>query len=104
MLQNEPRMKIKIDEKRLSKYCSENHIKKLSFFGSVLTDKFNETSDVDALVEFEKDYVPGLLGMNRMERELSALIERKVDLHTKEELSKHFRESVVREAEVKYGA
>lgn len=97
-------MKVDVDEKKISQFCKANHIKKLSFFGSVLTEKFTEESDIDVLVEFEKKSVPGMLTMIRLERELTDLIERKVDLRTKEELSRYFRDSVVKEAEVKYSA
>jgi len=31
--------------------CNENKVKRLFVFGSVLTDRFNETSDVDMLVD-----------------------------------------------------
>ena len=76
------------DQNRVSAFCKENGIKKLSFFGSVLIDKFTDESDVDILVEFFEDSIPGLLGIARMERELSKIIGRKADLRTKEDLSK----------------
>jgi hypothetical protein len=48
---------------------------------------------------------PGLLGLARIELELSALVGgRKVDLRTPEDLSRHFREEVSRMAEVQYAA
>jgi predicted nucleotidyltransferase len=60
-------------------------------------------SDIDVLVEFERGRTPGLLGMARMERELSALLgKRKVDLRTPEDLSRYFRQKVLDEAEVQY--
>jgi len=47
--------------------------------------------------------LPGLLGIARMERELSAILEgRKIDLRTAEDLSRYFRDDVLREAEVQY--
>lgn len=97
-------MIIKIDEKKLEQFCKENGIRKLSFFGSVLTDNFDNESDIDILVEFNEDAIPGFLGLAKQERELSEIIGRKVDLRTKEDISKYFRDSVVKEAEVKYGA
>lgn len=97
-------MIIKLDEKKIEQFCKENGIKKLSFFGSVLTNNFDNESDIDILVEFNEGAIPGFLGLARMERELSEIIGRKVDLRTKEDLSKYFRDSVVKEAEVKYGA
>ncbi len=96
-------MDIKIDEKKIKQFCQDNGIKKLSFFGSVLTDQYTDISDIDVLVEFNVDSIPGFLGLARMERELSKILGRKVDLRTKEDLSKYFRDTVVQEAKVKYG-
>jgi predicted nucleotidyltransferase len=95
--------KIKYSKEALRKFCIQNHIKKLSFFGSVLTDQFTDESDVDILVEFEEDQTPGLLGFAGMEIELTEIVGRKVDLRTPEELSKYFRDDVVKEAQVRYG-
>ena len=58
-------------------------------------------SDVDVLVEFEPGHVPGFALVN-LEDELSALVGRKVDLHTPGSLSKYFRDRVVREAQDQY--
>lgn len=90
-------------DEQIAQYCTKNGIKKLSFFGSVLTDKFTSESDIDILVEFEDEKIPGLLALTRMERELSELFGRNVDLKTPAELSSYFRSEVVKEAEVKYG-
>jgi predicted nucleotidyltransferase len=60
---------------------------------------------VDLLVEFEPAATPGLLGLARIEAELSALLGgRRVDLRTAQDLSPHFRNEVVRTAEVQYAA
>ncbi len=40
--------------------------------------------------------------MARLERELSTLLGRKVDLRTPEDLSRYFRDEVLREAEIYY--
>ena len=53
---------------------------------------------------FERDAVPGLLGMAEIEAELSALLGRPVDLRTANELSPHFRQAVERAAEVRFAA
>jgi hypothetical protein len=37
----------------LMELCRANHVKELSIFGSAVTDKFNEESDVDLVVDFE---------------------------------------------------
>ena len=69
---------------------------------SVLTDRFSDASDVDILVEFEPDCRVGYFGLAAMERELSAMLGRKVDLRTPDELSRYFREDVLRAARVQY--
>lgn len=86
----------------LKSFCKANKIKKLSLFGSYLKNIYTEESDIDFLVELEADTEYGLLDVARMERELSEIIGKKVDLRTPEELSRYFRDSVVKEAEVKY--
>ncbi|OGU27781.1 MAG: hypothetical protein A2057_11335 [Ignavibacteria bacterium GWA2_35_9] len=88
----------------LKAFCESNKIKKLSLFGSYLKNTNDENSDIDLLVEFEEDSGYGLLDIARIERELSGIIGKKVDLRTTSELSKYFRDTVVKEAEVKYEA
>lgn len=96
-------MKLEVDGERIADFCRRNHITRLSFFGSVLREDFGPDSDVDVLVEFEKEHVPGLAFFS-MEAELSQLIGRKVDLNTPQFLSRYFREEVLAEAEVQYVA
>jgi uncharacterized protein len=93
--------KIAIDQQRLADFCRRHYIRRLALFGSVLRDDFGPDSDVDVLVEFEPGYVPGFALVN-VEDELSALVGRKVDLHTPGSLSKYFRDRVVREAQDQY--
>jgi predicted nucleotidyltransferase len=73
----------------------------LSLFGSVLGHGFRGDSDIDILVEFEPGHVPGF-DIVAMESELSRLAGRKVNLRTPRDLGRHFREQVIREAEVRY--
>jgi predicted nucleotidyltransferase len=92
-----------VPEGELSAFCRRSGITRLSLFGSVLTERFSDTSDVDVLVEFERGRQVGYLRMAAMERELSKLFGgRKVDLRTPGELSKYFRDEVVRTAAVQY--
>ena len=94
---------VEIRKEEIADFCRRHHISRLSLFGSVLRDDFRPTSDVDVLVEFEPDRVPGLFGLARMERELSALLgNRKVDLRTPQDLSRYFRDEVMATAEVQY--
>ena len=94
---------ISFDKEQIGEFCRQNHIRRLYLFGSVLRKDFNPESDIDVLVEFEPEHVPGLFGVARMERQLSQLFgARKVDLRTAEDLSKYFRDAVLREAELQY--
>jgi predicted nucleotidyltransferase/DNA-binding transcriptional ArsR family regulator len=92
---------VKAPPDKLAEFCRKHHIIKLSFFGSVLRDDFRPDSDVDVLVEFEPEHVPGF-AIIEMEAELSRLLKRKVDMRTPGDLSRYFRDRVVREARVEY--
>jgi predicted nucleotidyltransferase len=91
----------RLPHSRLARFCREHHIRRLSLFGSVLTRDFRSDSDIDVLVEFEPGHVPGFAIVD-MENELSRLVGRKVDLRTAGDLSRYFRDRVVREAKVEY--
>jgi hypothetical protein len=94
---------IPIPTEPLREFCRRNHIRRLAVFGSALRNDFRPDSDIDLLVEFEPDHTPSLLQMARLERELSAFFDgRKIDLRTKEDLSRYFRDAVVSTARVVY--
>ena len=94
---------IKLYKKKIASFCQEHYIRRLAVYGSALRSDFRPDSDIDILVEFETDHIPGLFGIVRMERELSALLDgRKVDLRTPEDLSRYFRQQVLDEAEMQY--
>jgi uncharacterized protein len=94
--------RVRVPKAAIAEFCRQNAIRKFSLYGSVLRDDFRADSDVDVLVEFEPGALVGLMEMSRMERELSTLFSRKVDLHTPEELSRYFRNEVLQEAEVQF--
>jgi predicted nucleotidyltransferase len=95
--------RLKVDHRKIAVFCRKHHIRKLSFFGSVLRDDFGPGSDVDVLVEFEPGHTPGL-AFFAMEQELSTILGHKVDLNTPQFLSPYFRGDVVAEAEAEYAA
>lgn len=64
--------------------------------------EFKTDSDIDFLVEFHHEHIPGLITLSGMEIELSEIIGHKVDLRTPEDLSIHFRDDVIKEARVQY--
>ena len=46
-------MTLSINHEQIASFCRKHHIRRLSFFGSVLRDDFGPESDVDVLVDFE---------------------------------------------------
>lgn len=96
-------LSLHVPKQRLAEFCRANGIKRLALFGSALREDFGPESDIDLLVEFHPDRIPGFLGLAGMEIELSKLFEgRKVDLRTPGELSPRFRQEVLDTSEVQY--
>jgi uncharacterized protein len=94
------RERLLMSKNQVSEICRLNHIKRLSLFGSVLRDDFRPDSDIDILAEFEPGRMPGFLKLSEIENDLSSILGRKVDLRTPEDLSRYFRDRVMKEAEV----
>ena len=95
--------KLNNDQGTLAGFCERHHIRSLSWFGSQLKATARPDSDVDLLVDFEAEHVPGLLGIAAMEIELSELLGgRPVDLRTAGDLSRYFRDEVLRTAQLQY--
>ena len=94
---------VSVSNTALAIFCQEHGIKRLAIFGSALREDFGPESDIDVLVEFEPDRIPGLLSIASMELDLSELFTgRRVDLRTPENLSPYFRQDVLATAEVQY--
>lgn len=81
---------------RVEEFCRKHHIVKLSLFGSALHGDTTPLRDLDVLVEFEEGHTPGF-SFTGIQRDLSEIFGRKVDLHTPASLSR-FRSDVVKEA------
>ena len=96
--------KIAVPREKIAEFCKNHSIRQLALFGSVISDHFNSESDIDVLVEFEPGKVVGLLRMASLERELSDILGRKVDLRTPSDLSRYFRKEVLESAETQYAA
>lgn len=95
--------RIDIPKGKLAEFCRQHHIRRLSLFGSVLRDDFRPDSDVDILVEFEPEHVPGFLGLHELEQQLSGLLDGlEVDLITEKFLNRRIRDRVLADAEVQY--
>lgn len=91
-----------ISRSELDAFCRRHHIIKMSLFGSALRDDLKPDSDIDLLVEFDKNHIPGLFDLAGMEIELKEIIGRNIDLRTPAELSRYFRDDVMKKAKVEY--
>ncbi len=98
-------VRIGIDRDALTAFCRRHHVRRLSFFGSVLRGDFRPDSDVDVLVEFEEGRAPGFLALHEIEQELSRLLRGlRVDLVTERFLNRRIRDRVLATAELQYAA
>jgi predicted nucleotidyltransferase len=95
---------IDISKDQMVAFCRRYRVRRLAVFGSVLREDFRPDSDVDVLVEFEPDAQVGFLALSRMQRELSTLMGRPVDLVPREGLKPKIREAVLSSAEELYAA
>ncbi len=84
---------MKLIERNMDKIvalCRKYKVAKLWVFGSILTDRFNDNSDVDFSVTFDKENIPLLdYADNYLDflGELKSLLLRDVDLITEDSLS-----------------
>ena len=67
----------------IEEVCRKRHVHNLYVFGSILTKRFNEQSDVDLLVEFEdipvEDYADNYFDLCD---DLEQILDRRVDVVT----------------------
>ncbi len=74
-------LQVSIRKDKLAEFCRSHGIRRLAVFGSALREDFGPQSDIDLLVEFAPDRIPGLLSVVSVESELSELFGgRKVDM------------------------
>ncbi|WP_412536127.1 nucleotidyltransferase family protein [Marinobacter sp. MIT932201] len=98
-------LKGKQDEIRL--LCKKHRVKSFGVFGSAATGHFNETSDLDFIVDFD----PALTATQKaaaffgLKEELESMFSRPVDLVTMSSLTNpYFRDSVLEERHSLYAA
>ncbi|HEY9124563.1 MAG TPA: nucleotidyltransferase domain-containing protein [Bacteroidales bacterium] len=72
---------IELNRDRLFELCDSHKVKELYLFGSVLTEKFNDSSDIDMLIQFSQvelvDYFDNYMDLKE---KLEDLFNRPVDL------------------------
>lgn len=93
---------------QLVEFSQRWDIAELALFGSVLRDDFRDDSDVDVLITFAPDARKGLLTLAKMQYELEAILNRKVDLVSKKSIEQSHnairRQAILASAQVIYGA
>jgi uncharacterized protein len=92
--------KIKINE-----LCLQHHVEQLFLFGSILTDKFNEESDIDMLIQFSHvnlvDYFDNYMDFKES---MESIFNRQIDLVENQAIKNPiFRKVVDREKQLIYG-
>jgi len=94
-------LSLDIPQEEVAAFCRRHHIRRLALFGSVLRGGLGPDSDIDVLVEFDPNHIPGLAFFS-MQQELSQILEREVDLNTPQFLSPYFRRQIQEEAALVY--
>lgn len=94
-----------VSKDKLAEYCKANGIRWLASHEAESTRRHFPGVDLFLLVEFNEDHRVGLLTLSKIQRELSSLFgDVNTDLRTLPELRDHYREEVLREAEVQFAA
>ena len=88
----------------LARFCRRYQVRELALFGSMLRQDYRPDSDVALLVSFQPAARVTFLTLARMQRELEALLGRKVDLVPKDGLKPVIRDHVLATARVLYAA
>ena len=91
---------LSFDIDKLIKICRENDAAMVGAFGSVSRGEDTVASDIDLMVRFSKR--KGLLDIVKLERELSNVLGRKVDLLTEAAISPYLRDRIFSELKVIY--
>jgi predicted nucleotidyltransferase len=95
---------ILLPEAEIAEVCRRYQVKELAVFGSAARGDARPGSDIDLLVDFLPQARVSLLRHSAAERELSALLGRKVDLVSKRALRGALREEVLSQARLIYAA
>lgn len=98
------KQEIKLPEKAIAQFCRHYQVRELAVFGSFLRDDFRVDSDLDLLVEFAPEAEIGFLILARMGRELSEILNRRVDLVPKGGLKPKIRKEILESRRVLYAA
>lgn len=106
MSNNQNSMVLDEDLEQIADMCVRYHVKRLGIFGSAVTDEFDETSDLDVSVIFEREGFTGSFERYMgLKEELEELFGRPVDLVTADRIRNPvFAREVQETQEVIYAA
>lgn len=71
-----------IDKEYINQLCREWNLSEFSIFGSFADNSANNSSDVDVLIDFKKDYKASLFDLIKLQNKLEVFFKTKVDLLT----------------------
>ena len=93
-----------VPQPEIAEICRRYDVKELAVFGSAARGEMRPDSDIDLLVDFLPQARVSLLRHTAAERELTALLGRKVDLVSKRALKDAVRDEVLPQARIIYAA
>lgn len=88
---------IELNISKIIELCKKYRVKSLAVFGSILTEKFNNESDIDMIVNFDEDvtyqtYADNYFGLHD---NLKILLGRDIDLVDESSINnKYFKEEI----------
>ncbi len=87
--------------RKLKALCKKHKVSKLFVFGSVLTDRFSEESDIDFVVNFDKEKVTDYFdNYFNLKYALEDLFKRKVDLLEEQTIRNPYLKKSVNESKI----
>lgn len=97
-------LSLPIPTDEIAVFCRQHRIQEMALFGSVLRDDFGPDSDIDVLIEFEPgaDETLTLMDLAGMQLDLSALLQRDVDLVLRDGLKPLIKDNVLNSLEIIY--
>jgi len=93
---------LELDSDSLKDVCRRNDISQLFLFGSYARGDEREDSDIDLLVRFSKP--KSLLSVIAIQRQISEILGRPVDLITEPAISPYLRDRIMKELRIVYNA
>ncbi|MDO9256544.1 MAG: nucleotidyltransferase domain-containing protein [Bacteroidales bacterium] len=95
---------IELNKDKLNELCDTHKVKELYLFGSVLTDKFSDTSDIDMLIQFNPvDLLEYFDNYMDLKEKLEILFQRPIDLVENQAIRNPiFRKVIEREKQLVY--